>query len=140
MNKLQEILPRFVTAMKKYRYALLVIFLGCTILLWPNSSKEQDIHSEQEIYASNDYETYGKEVEARLEQVLSSIQGVGQVQVVLTMKQGSTTHYLCDSEVNRESTADKLSEKEEHVHPHVVAHWKSIVDGQIPFGYTIEGE
>lgn len=40
----------------------------------------------------------------------------------------------------QKAAKEKLSEKEEHVHPHVVAHWKSIVDGQIPFGYTIEGE
>ena len=40
----------------------------------------------------------------------------------------------------QKAAKEKLSEKEKHVHPHVVAHWESIVDGQIPFGYTIESE
>ena len=35
---------------------------------------------------------------------------------------------------------EELSAKNEYVHPNVVAHWKSIVEGQIPFGYTIKGE
>lgn len=26
-----------------------------------------------------------------------------------------------------------------HVHPNVLAHWQSIVDGKVPFGYTIGG-
>lgn len=26
----------------------------------------------------------------------------------------------------------------EHAHPDVIAHWKSIVDGKIPFGYSLE--
>lgn len=35
---------------------------------------------------------------------------------------------------------ENLSEKAEYVHPSVLAHWKSIVDGHIPFGYSIEGD
>lgn len=40
----------------------------------------------------------------------------------------------------QKAAKESLSEKIGHVHPAVVAHWKSIVDGQIPFGYTIEGD
>lgn len=39
-----------------------------------------------------------------------------------------------------QSEAKKKLELTEHAHPNVVAHWKSIVEGQIPFGYTIESE
>jgi hypothetical protein len=28
-------------------------------------------------------------------------------------------------------------EKNEHAHPDVIKHWQSIVDGKVPFGFTI---
>lgn len=40
----------------------------------------------------------------------------------------------------QKAAKENLSAKEKFVHPDVEAHWKSIVDGQIPFGYTIEGD
>ena len=40
----------------------------------------------------------------------------------------------------QQAAKENLSEKIDYVHPAVVAHWKSIADGQIPFGYTIEGD
>ena len=33
---------------------------------------------------------------------------------------------------------NKLENDSERAHPSVVAHWKSIVDGVVPFGYTIK--
>lgn len=31
-----------------------------------------------------------------------------------------------------------LKEDSEHAHPDVIAHWKSIVDGKVPFGYVVK--
>lgn len=31
----------------------------------------------------------------------------------------------------------RLEEKDEHVHPNVIAHWESIVKGVVPFGFTV---
>lgn len=45
------------------------------------------------------------------------------------------------SEWNWEELQKKAKEnlsKETNAHPDVIAHWKSIVEGNIPFGYTIE--
>lgn len=39
------------------------------------------------------------------------------------------------------SELDKLVEcKDEYIHPAVKAHWESIVEGNVPFGYTVEDE
>ncbi len=113
MTKPENSLSVLISAMKKYKYAILVILLGSFLLLLPNSTQEERKATETEGNYPDTYESYGKEVEARLEQVLSNIQGVGQVQVVLTMKQGSTTHYLYDTQRQKESSGDSLSEKEE---------------------------
>lgn len=34
----------------------------------------------------------------------------------------------------------KLQESSEFVHPDVVEHWKSIVEGKVPFGYKVKNE
>ena len=39
-----------------------------------------------------------------------------------------------------QKNAQEQLETHKTAHPNVVAHWKSIVDGQLPFGFTIEGE
>ena len=31
----------------------------------------------------------------------------------------------------------RLEEKDEHVHPNVIAHWESIVKGVVPYGFTV---
>lgn len=40
----------------------------------------------------------------------------------------------------RKEAEKRLEENDGHVHPTVLAHWKSIVDGEIPFGYTISDD
>lgn len=37
-----------------------------------------------------------------------------------------------------QKVAQKKLEEHEHVHPAVANHWKSIVNGNVPFGYVIE--
>lgn len=39
-----------------------------------------------------------------------------------------------------QAEAKKMLESFASAHPDIVSHWKSIADGQIPFGYTIEGD
>lgn len=41
---------------------------------------------------------------------------------------------------NMQSQAEKMLQehKDEYVHPDVKAHWQSIVDGVVPFGYTVK--
>jgi hypothetical protein len=41
---------------------------------------------------------------------------------------------------NIQKEAKKFLEREDYVHPNVRQHWKSIVAGVVPFGYTIESE
>lgn len=38
----------------------------------------------------------------------------------------------------RKEAAENLKNRSEHSHPAVISHWKSIVDGIVPFGYTVK--
>lgn len=40
----------------------------------------------------------------------------------------------------QEEAKRNLEEKSKYAHPNVINHWKSIVDGVVPFGYKIEEE
>lgn len=40
----------------------------------------------------------------------------------------------------QERAKESLADEEAHAHPDVVRHWKSIVAGRVPFGYTVEPE
>ena len=43
---------------------------------------------------------------------------------------------------NLQAQAEKLLQEHEgeYVHPNVRMHWQRIVDGNVPFGYTVKGE
>lgn len=38
----------------------------------------------------------------------------------------------------QEAAKENLEKDSEHAHPAVIAHWQSIVDGKVPFGFTVE--
>ena len=40
----------------------------------------------------------------------------------------------------QKQSRELLSDNTDYVHPHVLAHWKSIVDGKVPFGYYVTDE
>lgn len=113
MVKLQDILSELPNKLKQYKYALLVLFIGICILLLPkNGQKKESLEIPNE-KTELSFEEYGQEVEKRLEEVLSQIDGVGAVDVILTMKQGSTKHYLNDSNITKENRAEGTSVTEE---------------------------
>jgi hypothetical protein len=38
----------------------------------------------------------------------------------------------------QEKAREFLNKENKHTHPEVVAHWQSIINGKVPFGYTID--
>ena len=73
---------------KKYRYVALVVLAGVVLMLLPSGKGEQQTVSDQPVNVSEAYSL--AETEKRLEQLLGRIRGVGQVQVMLTLKSGSS--------------------------------------------------
>ncbi|MGI5970306.1 MAG: stage III sporulation protein AG [Oscillospiraceae bacterium] len=75
-------------AVDKYKYLLIVIFVGILLIALPIGGKGTGENSKNaddaDIYA---YEL--SEIEARLEEALSRIDGVGDVKVILTLKTGT---------------------------------------------------
>ncbi len=75
----------------KYKYVLLVIVLGLTLMLWPTKeSKTQTVEpSVQPVQKVS--------ITEELCNILGQIHGVGRVRVMITEQSGSQTHYQTDS-------------------------------------------
>lgn len=111
--KLQTVMQGIVSSLKKYKHALLVVFLGMILLLLPTGKSVKEDPTTDESFDPELLSSYGQQVEERMEAVLSQIDGVGQVRVILTMKQSGTNHYLYDSVISKEQDGDRISESEE---------------------------
>ena len=71
--------------LEKYRYAVLVLVLGVVLLLLPAQGAEP----KQEREETPETEFQLEEFEARLEAVLSRVEGAGETRVILTLNGGS---------------------------------------------------
>ncbi len=102
MTKLQPMLSNLIDSLKKYKYAVLVLLLGVCIMLIPQKKSPGEELSELPLSDGEDTRQFVSRMEAHLEESLSQIDGVGAVDVILTVKQGSTKHYLYDTDSSRE--------------------------------------
>lgn len=88
---------RIVKGLKRYRYVILILLLGVGILLLPSSNGEKTAAVTVQETPDSDRE-YAAQVEHQLEELLSMVEGAGQVRVMLTLQSGSRTEYQADEE------------------------------------------
>lgn len=78
---------KLISYVKKYKFVALVALVGIVLMLLPSGGQEEKTAAEP-VNVSEGYSL--AETEQRMEQVLGRIRGVGQVQVMLTLKSGSS--------------------------------------------------
>lgn len=81
-------LPRPLAALARYKYALLVAAVGVVLLLWPESPAAALGGGGETAQTGSRQEDALREMEAAMEDILGKIQGVGQVDVMLTLQSG----------------------------------------------------
>lgn len=114
MAKLTEWSGKLTALLKKYKYAVLVLLLGAALLLLPFGKNEKKQSAPTQTAEHDDTgEDYAARMEERLRQALMQIEGAGQVEVVLTLKRGSQTHYQTD--VQRSEGESQKSEEQKTV-------------------------
>lgn len=84
--------------LKKYRYALLVLFIGLILMCLPEGDREVDAPA----IATNTTEP-STTLEQRLEDILSQIEGAGKVKVLLTQQTGERFTYQTDEDTARDT-------------------------------------
>ena len=101
-------------ALRRFRWPLLIGLLGLALMLLPAGGKEQTpVPTEQPQQTQPDAEDYCAAMERRLEQILSRIEGAGNVCVMLTLEAGPSTRYQSDeSRTERSDGAGRQTESE----------------------------
>ena len=95
MEKLKDIL-------KKYRFAVLVALAGVVLMLLPAGKQEIEAADT----AGEEMSFSLEETERRMAEVLSAMDGVGRVQVMLTLRSGETLSLAEDSSATLGSGGD----------------------------------
>lgn len=91
---------------QKYKYVLLVIAAGIVLLLLPLGGEENPASGGTESQTENGEETFRvEEMERRLEEALSMVDGAGEVTVVLTVKSGTRQILAQDSSRSGEESS-----------------------------------
>jgi stage III sporulation protein AG len=96
---------------KQMRFALLVIGVGVLLLLFPSGKAEEEEVAVESPAAQTTYDV--SQLEEKLSQVLGEIKGVGEVQVVLTLRSGTRQVYA--TERSESTDTDGSGESQETV-------------------------
>lgn len=80
----------------KYKFAALVTLIGAVLLLWPSGSGSTGRNSGQ----SGTDAPEAADIQREMEDILSKIAGVGQVQVMLTLENGGERQLAQDGELS----------------------------------------
>ena len=109
MDQLNKVPQKIIQFLKKNKFVLLLIVIGVVLLLLPSSSAKSEStenHQPEETLSDTDY---AESIEKKLEELLSMVDGAGQVRVMLTLQSGCRTEYHSDVQ----TTTDKSDEKEQ---------------------------
>lgn len=90
--EMKHLAARAAGFLRKYRYPLLVLVIGIVLMMLPKMDWDRSAAP------STQPETTQVPLSQQLEQILSSIQGVGKVRVLLTVSAGETIVYQTDSD------------------------------------------
>lgn len=99
---------KIANAMKKYRYAILVLALGIVLMLIPAHSSQTQI---QDTTPSATDGAGNWDITGELTRILSQIQGVGNVKVMLTVATGEQTIYQVDENTSIQDTGSNIQKE-----------------------------
>ena len=100
--ELNSVLNKFKTFFNKYKYAIIVLIIGCVFLIAPKSeNKDSNIDT-----TNNQQDIQVESISDQLEKILERIDGAGDVTVMLSTAEGEKTLYQTDSKVTDSDTSN----------------------------------
>ena len=97
---------------KKKSFVPILILSICGLCLLLFSNAQEETVQEEPLRDSFDEAVYVADLEERTQSLLSKVEGVGRVQVMLTMEEGFREHYLSDTQKSESSNAEKSESQE----------------------------
>lgn len=99
-------IPEYIKeGLDKYKYILLVCTLGIVLMLIPTASKTQ----EKTVNSEENTDAYLNALEKSAEKLFSRIQGVGKVDVIITVKSGYEKIYAADTDKRISTSGENYS-------------------------------
>ncbi len=92
------------SSVKKYKWVVFVIFIGILLMLFPGETKEE-INS---VPLSEATEVKQLNLQQELEEILSRLEGAGNVQVLLTESIGKQTIYQTDQNSRKTQESEEV--------------------------------
>jgi stage III sporulation protein AG len=110
---------RFRKLWDQYKFVGLIVLIGAVLLLWPSGNRKNAAQNTTAAPQAADQtaETL-EETEGKMEAILSKIDGVGNLQLMLTVESGAEEHYAQDTELSYSgatSAPDDYTRKSETV-------------------------
>ena len=90
--------------LQKYKYAILIVMIGIVLMAIPTTKKT--VKNEQ---SANTQVVQEQTVEEQLSKLLSNVSGVGRVQVMLTISEGTKTIYQTDTNKDLSDQSSSIS-------------------------------
>lgn len=109
--KLLEKLSVYPEKLGKFKYPILVLLLGVLLLLMPKSTKEAP--TKPTIQDGSPESTVLEVQEEQLAQLLSKMDGAGQVEVMLSVRTGVQTIYQMDSQTQSDTQEGSTSSRQD---------------------------
>lgn len=102
-------LEKWTGLLKKYRYAALIVLAGMVLMLLPTGGSKADSGGD----SSEAAESFSlEETEKHMAEVLGTINGVGRVRIMLTLRSGSTLRLAEDSTISDSTGGQTKQEKQ----------------------------
>ena len=106
-------MPEYIrNAVDRYKYVLLVCCLGLVLALWPSdggTAAEKGTEGGEALWKEEDPDA----LEEQLARMLGNMEGVGRVEVLLTLRQGSRQNYVYNSSAREDGGEDRFGREEE---------------------------
>ncbi len=103
-------LEKWTGLLKKYRLAALVVLLGVVLMLLPTGGSRAQTSGDSNELPGEVYSL--EETEQRMAEVLGTIDGVGRVRIMLTLRAGSTLRLAEDSSLSDSTGGQTKQEKQ----------------------------
>lgn len=107
-------MPEYIRkAFDRYKYVLLVCCIGLVLALWPSGGGGTAKQTEAEEAGVLWEEAAPDALEEQLARLLSKMEGVGRVEVLLTLRQGSQQNYVYNSSTREDGGEAQFGREEQ---------------------------
>ena len=103
-------MEKFRAFIRQYKWIVVLLAVGGVLLLLPQNKGSADV-SVPEVMAGKEEDFSVEHLEHKLSEILSRIEGAGNVSVMLTVKSGAERIYASDREMSEQNEERELQEE-----------------------------